>query len=157
MTSTDPIHSLNRVLSLLRKSFPQYLRWGRPYTPPGREHLMQTIEDVALAQDGLADRVSLLVDESGGLPDDGEFPMEFTDTHDLAIDFLIDEAIGYQKQDIAELAQLADDLKSAPAAKSLASEALGLAKGHLELLEKLGAKPGASTIVRNGAPALDNN
>jgi hypothetical protein len=157
MTYTDPIHSLNRVLSILRKSFPQYLRWGRPYTPPGREHLMQTIEDVALAQDGLADRVSVLVDESGGLPDDGEFPMEFTDTHDLAIDFLIDEAIGYQKQDVTELAQLVDDLKSAPAAQSLASEALGLAKGHQELLEKLGAKPDASTIVRNGAPALDNN
>ena len=137
MNSTDAIDILNRVLAILSRSFVQYLRYGRPYIPRGRERTMETIEDVAVAQDALADRIVQLIDESGGSPDYGDFPMEFTDTHDLGIDFLIEEAIGYQKQDIAELAKHVDALHQAPAAQSLVSEALGMAKGHLELLEEL--------------------
>jgi hypothetical protein len=44
-----------------------------------------------------------------------------------------------------------------PAAQSLAAEALGMAKGHLESLEELSIRPGSSTVVRDGAPAYDND
>ena len=54
--------------------------------------------------------------DSGGLPDNGEFPMEFTDTHDLAIDYLMQEAIGYQRQDIADLEAVAATPNLSPAA-----------------------------------------
>jgi hypothetical protein len=108
-------------------------------------------------QDSLAERVSQTIFESGGLPDPGEFPIEFTDTHDLAIDFLIQEAIDCQKQDIAELEQCVEALRLAPAAQSLAAEALGMAKGHLESLEELKGTAGRSTIIRDGAPAFAND
>ncbi len=36
MSSIDTIHVLNRVLEILERSFPQYLRYARPYIPPGR-------------------------------------------------------------------------------------------------------------------------
>ena len=49
------------------------------------------------------------------------------------------EAIDYQKQDIADLEQCVDALRLAPAAQSLAAEALGMAKGHLESLRRAGA------------------
>ena len=84
MPSPDTINVLNRVLEILERSFPQYLLYARPYVPPGRENIMQTIEQIVAGQDALAERVSQHVFESGGLPDHGDFPIEFTDTHDLA-------------------------------------------------------------------------
>ncbi|MEX2306606.1 MAG: hypothetical protein WD738_03390 [Pirellulales bacterium] len=157
MSSLETIDILNQVLAILQRSFPQYMRYARPYIPPGREKVMQTIDEIVAGQDALAERVSQTVFESGGRPDTGEFPIELTDTHDLAIDFLVQEAIDYQKQDIADLAQCVEALRFAPLAQSLAAEALGLAKGHLESLAELESKAGQSTIVRDRAPAFAND
>jgi hypothetical protein len=157
MPSADTIDVLNRVLAILERSFPQYLQYARPYIPAGREDVMETIADIVSGQKALADRVCEMINESGALPDTGKFPIEYTDTHDLSIDFLIDQAIGYQKQDIAELAECADALNLSPAAQSLAAEALGMAKGHLESLEELQVAPASATIVRRGPPAFDND
>ena len=158
MPSPDTIEVLNRVLATLRRSFPQYLKYARPYIPAGRENVMETIEEITSGHDKLAARVAEHIFESGALPDYGKFPIEFTDTHDLEIDFLIEEAIGYQKQDIADLTQCVDELRLSPAAQSLAAEALGMAKGHLESLEELPVDPAASTIIRGpGGPAYDND
>lgn len=157
MPSPDTIDVLSRVLAILERSFPQYLRYARPYIPFGHEGVWETIEEIVAGEDALAERVSQMIFESGGLPEPGKFPIEFTDTHDLGIDYLIQEAIGYQKQDIANLKECADSLNLSPAAGALAAEALGMAKGHLESLEELAAKPGESTVVRNGPPAYKND
>jgi hypothetical protein len=157
MASPDTIDVLNRVLVTQLRSFPQYLKFARPYVPMGREAVMETIDEIVAGQDALAARVAQQITDSGSLPDSGDFPIEFTDTHDLAIDYLVQEAIGYQKQDIAELAECVDALRLAPAAQSLAAEALGMAKGYLESLQELPSDPEASTIVRRGAPAFDND
>jgi hypothetical protein len=137
MPPTDTINVLNRVLAILERSFPQYLRYARPYIPHGREHIMQTIDQIVAGQDALARRVSEHVFESGGLPDRGDFPIEYTDTHDLAIDFLVQEAIDCLTQDTADLEKCVDALRLSPTAQSLAAEALGTTKGHLELLQQL--------------------
>lgn len=147
MPTENTINTLNRVLEILGSSFPQYLVWGRPYIPTGRESFMRTIETIVAGQNALAERVSRLVFESGGLPDHGNFPIEFTDTHDLDIDFLIAESIDLLRQDVSDLETCVDALRLAPAAQSLASEALGLTKGHVELLEKLPVNPIASTVI----------
>jgi hypothetical protein len=158
MPSPDTITVLNRVLEILERSFPQYMRYARPYVPPGRENIMQTIEQIVAGQDALAERVSQHIFESSGLPDHGDFPIEFTDTHDLAIDFLLQEAIDCMKQDIADLEECVDALRLAPAAQSLASEALGMTKGQLEVLQKqatggaASTKVGATRMFANDAP-----
>jgi hypothetical protein len=151
MPSSDTIIVLNRVLEILERSFPQYLMYARPYVPAGRENIMQTIEQVVAGQDALAERVSQHIFESSGLPDHGDFPIEFTDTHDLGIDFLLQEAIDCTKQAVGDLEQSVDSLRLAPAAQSLASEALGMTKGHLELLQKL-ATGGAATAKVGTTP-----
>jgi hypothetical protein len=157
MPSPDTIDVLNRVLVILRRSFPQYLKFARPYIPAGRENIMETTEEIVSGQDALAARVAEQIFESGALPDYGKFPIAFTDTHDLDIDFLVEEAIGYQKQDIAALTQCVDELRLAPTAQTLAAEALGMAKGHLESLEELPVDPTASTIIRERATAFAND
>jgi hypothetical protein len=160
MSPPDTIDTLNRVLAMLRKSFPQYLRYARPYIPPNYAGAWETLADVAVAQDALAERAGEQIIAAGARPSSGEFPMEFTDTHDLGIDYLIREAIGYQKQDVAELEALSASPDLAPAARSLVAEALGMSKGHLESLQALRPAlggPGGSTIVRNGEPAYKND
>jgi hypothetical protein len=157
MPSPDTIDVLNRGLAILRRSFPQYLKFARPYIPAGRENVMVTIDEIVAGQDALAARVAEQIFESGALPDYGKFPIEFTDTHDLDVDYLVEEAIGYQRQDIADLAQCVDELRLSPAAQTLAAEALGMAKGHLESLEELPIDPTASTVIRERAPAFAND
>ena len=157
MPSADSTTVLNHVLGLLRKSFPQYVRYARPYIPPKSAGARETFADIAAAQDDLAERVGEQVIAAGALPSSGKFPTEFTDTHDLGMDYLIREAIGYQQQDIAELEKCANTPGLSPAAQSLVSEALGLAKGHLESLQELQPQTAPSTIVRNGEPAYQND
>jgi hypothetical protein len=156
MPSTDSIEILNRVLVLVTRSFPQYLRYARPYIPPGREDVLETIHEIVAAQDRMAERIGRYISDSGGLPDAGRFPIEFTDTHDLAIDFLILEAIGYEKEDVADLQQCVDALRLSPAAQSLAAEALGMTKGHLQSLEELHVRGNSSTKF-GGAKAFAND
>ena len=67
--SADAVEVLNRVLVTLRRSFMQYLRYARPFTPPGREQAIETIHKIAEAQDALAERVFDAVVRSGGLPE----------------------------------------------------------------------------------------
>jgi hypothetical protein len=156
MPTPDTIEILNRVLVLVTRSFPQYLRYARPYIPPGRDNVLNTVNEIVTAQDRLAERIGRYISDSGGLPDAGQFPIEFTDTHDLAIDFLIREAIGYQREDIVNLQQCVDALRLSPAAQSMAAEALGMAKGHLQSLEELQVRGNASTKL-GGAKAFAND
>jgi hypothetical protein len=156
MASTETIDVLNRVLAILERSFTQYLRYARPYVPPGREDVEQTLAEIVAGQDALAERVTQMITEAGGLPDNGKFPIEYTDSHDLAIDYLIREAVDNQKQDIADLSQCVEALRPSPAAQSLASEALGLAKGNLETLEQLARRPHAAMNL-GGPPAFAND
>jgi len=142
--TAETLDNLNRLLALLRRSFPQYLRYSRPYVPPGASGGMETFESIAADQEALADRVSRMVYDGGALPNTGEFPIEFTDMHDLAIDFLIKASVFYQEQDVQSISQLVDALQTAPAAKSIAEEALGLAKGHLDSLRELQLPSAAS-------------
>lgn len=137
MPQTTLYHLLNQLLGVVGKSFPQYLRYSRPYMPAGSEAIGETIEAIVHDQDVLAERIGqLLVDADAPLRS-GEFPMEYTDTHDLSIDYQLKAAIGYQEQDIESIHGLIDQFQSYPEAKSLAEEALGMAKGHLESLQEV--------------------
>jgi bacterioferritin (cytochrome b1) len=143
MTPTDTTYILNRALAVLCKSFPQYIMFSRPYIPRSRQNVLDTMEEIASDQTMLAERISKQVSEIGGLPQLGNFPMEFTDTHDLSIDHLLRESIRYQREEIATLETCRDALTHDPTARALVEEAVGMAKGHLESLEEL---------PRNGAP-----
>ena len=156
MPSDATIDVLNQVLEILERSFPQYMLYARPYIPAGQEHVMQTIESICAGENSLAERVTQHVFDSGGLADHGDFPIEFTDTHDLGIEFLVQESIDCLKQNVVDLEECVDALRLAPGAQSLAAEALGLTKGHLELLEDLPNNPAAATLV-GPQPVVDKH
>ena len=104
-------------------------------------------------QDSMADRISQMIMDLRELPRTGEFPMGFTDMHDLDIDFLIRVAIDCQQQDIVSVEQFVGQLQLAPAAKSLAEETLGMAKGHLQSLEELAQEQASVETNTTNEPA----
>ena len=59
----------------------------------------------------------------------GDFPMVFTDTHDLSLDYLVNEMIFYQKQDMAAIGQCINELRMDLPARALAEEILGQRPG----------------------------
>ncbi len=136
MKRTDVALVLDRLLGLLLRSFPQYLTYVRPYIPAGCGDLPLLFDDIQVDQTLLAMRVREQLDRLGALPSIGEFPMDFTDAHDLSIEYLVAQAIRYQQQDIQTLRQISQSLQLAPTAKALVDEALGMAHGHLESLEE---------------------
>jgi bacterioferritin (cytochrome b1) len=156
MPAQTAIDRLNRVLAMLRKSFPQYARHARPYIPPGHEQAWRTLKDIATTEESLAHQVNDEIIALGGLPDHGDFPIEFTDTHDLGVDYMIAEAVGYQRQDIADLEEIVNALANVPSSHAVCEEILNVAKHHLKSLEDLHAKPGSSTdFGANGAKTND--
>lgn len=140
MSESSTAVLLNHLLAIISRSFPQYLQFSRPYVPPGRGDLVEAIHSIVVDQDGLADRISQMLIDAHAPLRSGEFPMEFTDLHDLDICFLIGLAIDYQRQDIKKIGELVEQAQMAPAVKSLAEEALGMSKGHLDSMQELVAE-----------------
>jgi bacterioferritin (cytochrome b1) len=142
--TNEAIHLLNRLLAIHERSFVQYLAYARPYVPPGREDLLEALAAMDNDQDVMAARISHMIIDGGGLPRSGEFPMEFTDMHDLSVDFLLQAAVQYQRYDVEAIGEIVDRLTTEPAARSVAEEALGMAKGHLDTLRELASPKAAA-------------
>ena len=87
------------------------------------------------------DRITGVIESAREPLPTGRYPMAFTDTHDLSIEYLVREVIAYQKQDIASLEKCAAAAGTDVVAKSLIEEVLGSARAHLELLEELTSVP----------------
>ncbi len=139
MSDANTIDVLNRLLGIHQSSFLMYLTYARPYMRGGDESTAESLTQMVADQQALSGRISTAISDAGGQIGGGEFPMEFTSKHDLAIEYLLHRAVEYQRGDIAAIESCVADLALAPAAKALADEALGLAKGHLESLEELAA------------------
>jgi len=137
MIEPSTVQNLNRLLAILGRSFPQYLQYSRPYVPPGRDSLVETLESIVFDQNAICQRISQILLDAHAPLRTGEFPMDYTDKHDLDIDYLVGVAAKFQEQDIASISQLVEQLQTAPAAKALAEEALGMAKGHLDSLREM--------------------
>ncbi len=137
MIEPATVQNLNRLLAIVSRSFPQYLQFSRPYVAPGRDHLIEALESIVADQDAIGERISQILLDAHAPLRTGEFPMDYTDKHDLDIDYLVGIAVEFQEQDIASIGQLVEQLQTAPAAKALAEESLGMAKGHLDSLQEL--------------------
>ncbi|MGE0607580.1 MAG: hypothetical protein AB7O62_10845 [Pirellulales bacterium] len=141
MNAAHSIAVLNRLLARLCRSLPQYLADGFPWHRPGDQRGPEVLQQIIADQQAMAGRVAEAVLDRRGAPDSGEFPMDFTDTQFLSLDFLVRELIHYQQQDVAAIARCASELIRDRAARELAEEALGQARAHLEALEELARQP----------------
>jgi hypothetical protein len=136
MTKLGTYHALNRLLTILYRSLPMYLTFASPWTHRGDEKALATLRHIVEDQKQLAARVAQQVLNIGPT-EIGEYPIEFLDTHDLSLDYLLKLLVGYQKRDVAAIELCVADLAGDRPAAALAEEALGSARGHLESLEEL--------------------
>ena len=139
MPQPDSIPVLNQLLAVLCRSLPQYLTDARPYSVSGDDSAVEVLTQIAEDQTMMSARVTDLIQESERRIDLGGFPIQFSALHDLSLEYLVGKAIECQRRDIRTIEACIDDLRFAPAARSLAEETLGMAKGHLESLQEVSA------------------
>lgn len=128
--------ALTDLLLMMRRSFPQYLRYAHPYESRSNAECEAVLDDVVADQTLMAERAVEQLSAAGITPPNAEFPLEFTGLHDLSLDYLIDRAIQYQQSDLQALGALAAALPFNQSIRSLVDEAKGMATAHLESLEE---------------------
>ena len=135
------IDLLNELLAIEYRSFPMYLTDACPWTHHGDERATETLANIAADQKQMVQRIGEFIIDMGGRVDTGEYPMEFTDTHFLSLDFLLKELVRYQRQDVAAIERIVRELGDVRAAHELAEETLGSERAHLEAIEALVSQP----------------
>jgi hypothetical protein len=132
MPKLDRTATLNRLLQIHYRSLPMYLSSARPWVPRGHEKAAETLDLIVEDQKRMVEKISDELLSAGADIDTGEFPMVYTDLHDLSVDYLLTELVESQRNDVAAIEDCVVGLGGDP----LAQEALGAAKGHLESLEE---------------------
>jgi hypothetical protein len=141
--------ALNRLLEIEQFSLANYLLNARPWTHPGDEPLLDTVRRIAEDQRNQAIRIGQLLVDRNGYIERNQFPMEFVDYNDLALDYLMQRVIEDQQQLINEVAAGREQLADDPEARQLADEILANEKQHLEMLTRvtIPVEQGASTVA----------
>jgi hypothetical protein len=157
--STDNVReTLTRLLAIEYRSLPMFLMWACPYRDTGDDDAWKTIKHIVNQQTAMSGRISELITDRGWRVDYGDFPITFTGSHDLSLQFLVRRLIDWQKGTVTSLEQCYRDLADDPTAQAVADECLGEAKGHLESLEELVAKkpspPIAMKLLAEDEPAV---
>ena len=81
----------------------------------------------------------------------GDFPITFTGSHDLDLNYLMRRLVDFQKDTVASLEEVYQQLADDPIVQAFADECLGTAKGHFETLQDVvgsGSKPEAATELK---------
>ncbi|HUY34202.1 MAG TPA: hypothetical protein VMV69_15760 [Pirellulales bacterium] len=139
--TTRTIDLLNQLLAIIYRSFPIYLADASPWTREGDAVAADTLKNIVLDQQASALRIVEMILQRGGRFESGEYPMEFTDTHFLSLDFLLTELLRYQRRDVAAIERIVTALAGHREARELAEETLGGERAHLEAIEALVGQP----------------
>ena len=131
------IDVLNRILATLNRSLPQYLADADPWTQAGDEQAAQTLRRIVEDQRRDINRLAEYIIEHAAHVLPGQWPMEFTDLNFLSLDYLLQEIVRHQRQDVAQVERCVALLDNDSEARELAEEILGSEKAHLEAVEDL--------------------
>lgn len=130
--ATQPTVLLNRLLQTLCRSLPMYLAEAQPWIGHNGEQLQVVLADIAADYRSYVERLMDMILELDGPIETGWFPTEFTDLHDLAVDYLLGKCLERQHRDLGIILCCVESLDRDSAPRLLAEEVLGNARGHLE-------------------------
>jgi hypothetical protein len=139
-------NALNQLLTVLERSLPMYLSYAAPWTRKGDDRAFAALVRIVEEQQQLALRIADAVLELGPT-NVGDYPVEFYDLHDLALDYLLRKLVEFQKRDVATVERIVDALQLHRPTAALAEEALGMLRAQLESLEELSDELGASKVT----------
>jgi bacterioferritin (cytochrome b1) len=136
MKSLEATAALNQLLQILCRSLPMYLADAKPWVQPGHQALQAMLDRLVADQRRYAKRLAEAVTALGGRPDPGRFFAEFAAKNDLSLDFLLQELIAAQEEDLVKIDRCVLQLSGEPCLHSLAEEIRGNIRGHLEILQE---------------------
>lgn len=133
---------LNQVAALHHRSLPTYLTYARPWVQIGNEAKAAIIDDIATDHHDLVQRILQVLEADDRPVMLGDFPMEYTDLNDLALDFILQELTHYERRLLRTLEEIASWVDRDRSSYLLVNMAIGMAMGHLEnLAEASGDSP----------------
>ena len=140
MPRQSPVEILNQLLALHTRSLPTYLLSAKPWVSnEAAQAALTVLEQIAADQGLVAGRIVAVIRDEHGTPTSSEFPINFTDMHDLSMDYIMAEVQARQEREIEFMEWAVENLAGAAVPGAIAEEALGAAKAHLDSLRELGA------------------
>ena len=140
---TGKIELLNELLALHSTSLAMYLSNAKPWAIGSDPRAIQALDDVARDHKRMVDRIGHIILRNNGIVRYGEFPMQFTDLHDLSTEFLVSAVQNEQLSTDRRISEIVESLSGSPEALAVAQEAAGASKGHLDNLAELMAESSA--------------
>ncbi len=131
---------LNRLLRTLCRSLALYVEEIKPWSLAAQEPVWTAIGRLAADSRMYSQRVAEAIIEQGGQPNPGPYPSKFATLNDVGLEFFLGEIIAHLNRDQKVIGECAAELAGDPAVQSLAEEAYGNLRGHIELLEGLAAE-----------------
>jgi hypothetical protein len=128
---------LNRLLQTLCRSLALYVEEIKPWSLAAQEPVWTAIGRAAADSRMYAQRVAEAIIEHGGQPNPGPYPLKFATLNDVGLEYFLRQIIVHLKRDQKVIGECAAELARDPALQSLAEEAYGNLRGHIELLEGL--------------------
>ncbi|MDA0659652.1 MAG: hypothetical protein O2931_02380 [Planctomycetota bacterium] len=136
--ASTSIAVLGRLLQMHATSLPTYVANARPWIGNGQRQSEECLNQISRDHQYMAGKIMQRILALGGSPEQGSrFPMEFTDLHDLSLDFILSEVLRYQTVLEKTINECVAKLEAHPESQSIACEAAGMAQGHRELLQEL--------------------
>ena len=89
--------TLNKLLAIHYRSLPMYLVWAAPYRRDEDVTAWKTILQIVDDQKELSSRIVELISDRNWRVDYGDFPITFTGSHDLSLQYLVRRLADWQK------------------------------------------------------------
>ncbi len=99
----DPAAVLTRLLRILCRSLPMYLRDARPWSAVEGDPTLAALAAIVADQERFACRTAQAILDQGGQPEPGPFPMEFASMNDAGLDYLLGQVIESQRRDLPRI------------------------------------------------------
>lgn len=141
MAST--IDLLNLVMAYHSASLPRYLAYAKPYVGSGDTKAMRLFRLIGEDHFRTMNLVGHAILRKGGTIQASEFPMVYTDMHDLSVDYMFAEVQKQNAELIDELESIIEQVQDDAEALAVVRESLGAAKAHREQIEELAANHSA--------------
>jgi hypothetical protein len=134
---------LNRLLIVLSRSMPMYLSHAAPWVSYNGDRTRDALDRLVADQKQYVERLTRLLQDRRYTIDPGEFPMTFTDLHDLSLGFLSKRVLDQQRLDVETIERSLQQLQADAEGRALAEEVLDNAREHLQSLKSAIAQASA--------------
>lgn len=135
MPDTLPI--LDRLFRRECTSLAQYLGESWPWTHRDDAAAQELVRSIMADERRWAEQLASLIDERGGVARTGNYPTQFTDTHFLALDFMLRRLADSLGDSLPSLHRDTADARDDSLLESLLAQMIERKRGQIDALGRL--------------------